>query len=107
MEDAFKHFDKDGSGFITSEGFSTGLREMGVFQEFSQEEVEQVQHRVEDISSGTTRILYGPRVSLHFCFVLRLVWYVTAALEQITSSSCFTYSSSSIKESVTELKSKH
>lgn len=42
MEDAFKHFDKDGCGSITEEGFSTGLREMGVFQEFSQEEVDQV-----------------------------------------------------------------
>ncbi|CAN0395544.1 unnamed protein product, partial [Hapterophycus canaliculatus] len=42
MEDAFKHFDKDGCGSITEEGFSTGLREMGVFQEFSQEETEQV-----------------------------------------------------------------
>lgn len=44
MEEAFKHFDKDGCGSITSEGFSAGLREMGVFQEFSDEEVEQVRH---------------------------------------------------------------
>lgn len=42
MEDAFKHFDKDGCGFITREGFSTGLEEMGVFQEFSEKEVEKV-----------------------------------------------------------------
>lgn len=42
MEEAFKHFDKDGCGSITAQGFSTGLREMGVFQEFSQEEVDQV-----------------------------------------------------------------
>lgn len=42
MEDAFKHFDKDGCGSITAQGFSTGLREMGVFEEFSQEEVDQV-----------------------------------------------------------------
>lgn len=42
MEDAFKHFDKDGCGSITAQGFSTGLREMGVFQEFSEEEVDQV-----------------------------------------------------------------
>lgn len=42
MEEAFQHFDKDGCGSITSQGFSTGLREMGVFQEFSEEEVEQV-----------------------------------------------------------------
>lgn len=42
MEDAFKHFDKDGCGSITAQGFSSGLQEMGVFQEFSQEEVDQV-----------------------------------------------------------------
>lgn len=42
MEEAFKHFDKDGCGSITAQGFSTGLREMGVFQEFSQEEVDEV-----------------------------------------------------------------
>lgn len=42
MEEAFKHFDKDGCGSITAEGFATGLREMGVFQEFSEEEVQQV-----------------------------------------------------------------
>lgn len=42
MEEAFKHFDKDGCGSITAEGFSTGLREMGIFQEFSEEEVKQV-----------------------------------------------------------------
>lgn len=42
MEDAFKHFDKDGCGSITAQGFSTGLQEMGVFQEFSQEEINQV-----------------------------------------------------------------
>lgn len=42
MEDAFKHFDKDGCGFITREGFSTGLEEMGVFKEFSEKEVEKV-----------------------------------------------------------------
>ncbi|CAN0395205.1 unnamed protein product, partial [Ectocarpus sp. 8 AP-2014] len=37
MEEAFKHFDKDGCGSITAQGFSTGLQEMGVFKEFSQE----------------------------------------------------------------------
>lgn len=42
MEEAFMHFDKDGCGFITAQGFSTGLREMGVFQEFSQDEMDQV-----------------------------------------------------------------
>eukprot|EP00903_Cladosiphon_okamuranus_P007182 g6974.t1 len=42
MEEAFKHFDKDGCGSITAQGFSTGLREMGVFKEFSQEEVDEV-----------------------------------------------------------------
>lgn len=47
MEDAFKHFDKDGSGIITSEGFSTGLREMGVFEEFSLEEMNQVLRQVQ------------------------------------------------------------
>ncbi|CAN0507401.1 unnamed protein product, partial [Ectocarpus sp. 8 AP-2014] len=33
MEEAFKHFDKDGCGSITAQGFSTGLQEMGVFKE--------------------------------------------------------------------------
>lgn len=42
MEEAFKHFDKDGCGSITAQGFSTGLQEMGVFKEFSQEEIDQV-----------------------------------------------------------------
>ena len=42
MEDAFKHFDKNGCGFITNESFSTGLREMGVFEEFSEKEVAEV-----------------------------------------------------------------
>lgn len=42
MEEAFKHFDKDGCGSITAQGFSTGLQEMGVFKEFSQEEIVQV-----------------------------------------------------------------
>ncbi|CAM9603690.1 unnamed protein product [Ectocarpus sp. 12 AP-2014] len=42
MEEAFKHFDKDGCGSITAQGFSTGLQEMGVFKEFSQEEIVEV-----------------------------------------------------------------
>lgn len=46
MEDAFKHFDKDGNGFISSEGFCAGLQEMGVFQEFSQEEMDQVNSEI-------------------------------------------------------------
>lgn len=42
MEEAFKHFDKDGCGSITAQGFSAGLREMGVFEEFSGEEMDEV-----------------------------------------------------------------
>lgn len=48
MEEAFKHFDKDGHGSISSEGFCTGLREMGVFEEFSQEEMDQVTREQDD-----------------------------------------------------------
>lgn len=62
MEEAFKHFDKDGCGSITSEGFSTGLREMGVFQEFSDEEVEQVQYYTRLLSRHRTTFAMLPRV---------------------------------------------
>lgn len=45
IEDAFKHFDKDGCGFITREVFSTGLQELGVFEEFEEEEMNQASER--------------------------------------------------------------
>lgn len=48
MEQAFKHFDKDGIGSISSEGFCAGLREMGVFEKFSQEEMDQVMFEQKD-----------------------------------------------------------
>lgn len=62
MEEAFKHFDKDGCGSITSEGFSTGLREMGVFQEFSDEEVEQVQYYTHLFSRHRTTFVMLSRI---------------------------------------------
>lgn len=66
MEEAFKHFDKDGCGSITAQGFSTGLREMGVFQEFSQEEVDEVRAAC---AAGTATD-FG---NIHYCHLSRLV----------------------------------
>ncbi|CAM9427412.1 unnamed protein product [Discosporangium mesarthrocarpum] len=56
MEDAFSHFDKDGSGSITPEGFSEGLREMGVFDDFSDEEVQQVVRRFDTDGDGSVSL---------------------------------------------------
>ncbi|CAM9334375.1 unnamed protein product, partial [Phaeothamnion confervicola] len=52
LDEAFRHFDKDGDGVVTGAEFEEGLRGLGVFQEFPPEDMAEVLRRFDADGDG-------------------------------------------------------